>query len=855
MVLTLLAGACSGGDDAVEVDSGEPPTESTEATDEPAPPPSDGAIETPAAATAGLLGSVTADDVAEELDRIRFDGIDPEADLSELELELYAAGAGPIPLVIYADDDGLYTSIGVHPATPGQGGPVELQFVAGDERSEPIAIELTPLPPAPGAFDRAVETVVAELAARAAAAGTDLDALAAAEPDQLDPDLRILKLVAGYVDDGTEHDLESLLVAPDSDLTEDGIALVDAIVGKIDPLALVPGGVSVGPAGFAGGSLRSDGPSSDAAVGRVIGAAVDAARVAPMQASECMAFPLDIGTTDQLAVAMETGRSALRSNGGAVEKLVQDVNALAGKTGSVPGLGNFVGAVQTIYATMDLWFNADAGRYPTFFSAIEADVSVDEFSEDFIEPGSVTSVSLTAGSTGFDAAKEFSQIASAATNAVAGSITGKAKEGVGQLDGLGEASVAAGSKLRDSVSGKIIAELSKEYLQWCADSWTVSDAADSNWVEISPVIGRISVDQIPLQFEPLELGDDFLRVRARGDKFSGASISTNVPVSTKQLQVVATPETVRVKRAGDTVQITAELRYADTTTLFWDPGAGEWDDGTALTTNEPTTRPLKTPTSTDAYPFIVTIESLSETGLRATATDVRVDTVVVELEDLIVEPDPGRVKVREQLPFTATDQDGNPVEVRWTATGGSIDGNGVYTAGDRPGTYEVTATAVDDPSRTTTVTVEVVEAECVEGVWVLRSQEFLDQIVGQMGQGATAAYRSGEYRIELRGDGGYTGYRNQWSFDITITEGTITVTIDSTDPGEWSVDAAQENLTVVDYGSEAVVSFSVNGMELPGTGMQSVGTEGFSGTAPYTCDGDVLVATFTGVTATFDRIG
>jgi hypothetical protein len=41
--------------------------------------------------------------------------------------------------------------------------PVELQFVAGDEHSQMLTIELTPPPPAPGAFGLTVETIVAEL--------------------------------------------------------------------------------------------------------------------------------------------------------------------------------------------------------------------------------------------------------------------------------------------------------------------------------------------------------------------------------------------------------------------------------------------------------------------------------------------------------------------------------------------------------------------------------------------------------------------------------------------------------------------------------------------------------------------
>ena len=857
-VLTVAAvalAACSSGDDDSGIatadepttDAGAPDTEVADVDDVADSPTAGGPIETPDAVADDLVaGAAVAVSTVEEFDRVRFDGIDTTADLSELELFMYAAGVDPVDLILFLDDEGLYTSIGMYPADPGVGGPVELQFVNGDGRSAAIPLELTGVPPAPGAWDTAVDTMVAELAARANAAGTSLDELAATSPEQLDPDMRIIKLVAGYIDDGTENDLESLLVAPGNELDEDEVALVDAIVNKIGPLALVPGGVTVGPTGFAPTPQAPRPYTSPRSY-----------TPAPAQAGECMQFPLNITNSEQLIAAMATGVGAQRTQGGAVDKLVQDVSSLAKTTSKIPVVGQLVGTVETMYATMDLWYNADAGRYPTSLTAITAELSIDEFNEDYTKTGNVTSVSLTAASTGFDASKEFSQIASAAANAAAGAITGKAKEGVGTLSQTGEQAIKAGEKLRDSASGKLIKELGDRYLQWCADTWTVNDAAESNYVKISPVLGLIKVEQIGLIYEPTKLGNDFLKIRARADKFSGQSISVNVPVSTNQLQVVGSPSIVLVRRAGEALPITAELRNADTETLDWDPGKGTWNDGTGQETNGPRTRPLLTPTNKNAYPFPVTIKSTSKTGLRADATDERSATVWVELQGLIVEPDPGSVRVRQPLPFFAFDSDGNAREVTWTATGGEIDANGLYIAGNEPGVYTVTATAVDDPSVVVTVQVTITDAECLLGTWLLRSQEFLDQIGAASGAPGTISYRSGEYRLVIGEDGTYTGYRDQWSFRITTPEGTLAVMIDSVDPGAWS--ATETELTVNDFGSEATVTFGIEVggqiQPLPINVPQTAGTDAFSGTGAYECDGDVMTGSFDGFTAIFDRIG
>ncbi|MAT06252.1 MAG: hypothetical protein CL424_14535 [Acidimicrobiaceae bacterium] len=156
--------------------------------------------------------------------------------------------------------------------------------------------------------------------------------------------------------------------------------------------------------------------------------------------------------------------------------------------------------------------------------------------------------------------------------------------------------------------------------------------------------------------------------------------------------------------------------------------------------------------------------------------------------------------------------------------------------------------------------VEPVKLTCLTGIWRLRSQEFLDEIIRVAGQGQdiTMTHRSGEYRVTLRDDGTYTGRRDQWQFASGTAQGTIVTTIDSTDPGSWS--SSGDQLTISDPGSPATVriQLEVGGQlqDLPlGMGSQTVGSDAISGTGTFTCEENVLTTTYDGITATFDFVG
>jgi hypothetical protein len=858
IVMALAATGCAAGDGDQSVADDSAVVSTTESTidDERA----SGPVDVPEAVGDGLVSSIAlvSPDV-EELDWVRFSGADPEADLSALELFGYSGTPEPVQFPLYLDDEGLYTTIGLHPVTPGNGGLIELQFVEGDERGPGMPIELVGLPAAPGAWDRAVELMTAELEARAVAGGSSLDQLQAADFADLDAELVIVKLVAGFVDDGSDEDLESLPTRAGFELDDDMAALLDAVIAKIDPLSIIPGERLTGPVGFAG---RPTAPSL--AVGRP----VTTGRAVPAQAGGCMQYPLDISSGAELSAALETGIGAKRVPGGPLDKLTKDVASLAGTAGNtqdaatvgsgigdLPGISNLIGAVDTMYSTADLWQAADAGRYPTMLTSLSAEASITEFNEDFTQDGAISNITVVAASTGFDGAEALSKISTSAVNAILGSLTGAI--GSGTASRFETRVTKSAEKARDSVHGKAIKDALAGNATWCPQTWSVPLKSPA-YYDMRSLRNLISVDEGSATYRPLAVGDDFVQITAQRDQFSGQSAFTDVAVSTKQIQVLTLPSQVTVKDPGEIVMITTDLFYADTTTLFWDSGPGEWNDGRLQPTNEPETRPLKTPTATSAYPFTVKIASMSTTGLRATATDERSDTVEIKLQELFVTPDPGRVAVERQLSFEARDRDGKPVAVRWEATGGSIDSNGVYTAGKTPGRYTVTATGIDNPDLTATVTVTVVELDCLVGSWTLRSEDFLDQLAALSGEGASFSYRSGEYRLEFRDDGSYTGRRDAWSFGATSPEGTLVVEISSTDPGTWSADRTTVDV-IESGGGEATVSLAIEiGGELrqlPIAGTQTVGTDAFAGSGPYTCNSTTFEATFQGVTSTWDRTG
>ncbi|MCL1893771.1 MAG: InlB B-repeat-containing protein [Holophagaceae bacterium] len=108
--------------------------------------------------------------------------------------------------------------------------------------------------------------------------------------------------------------------------------------------------------------------------------------------------------------------------------------------------------------------------------------------------------------------------------------------------------------------------------------------------------------------------------------------------------------------------------------------------------------------------YTITATSTEDPSKYGTATVNVAIGIVVEIE-----PKHWAMAEGSSHPFTThvTGGHGN-VRVTWSATRGTITSAGVYTAPMTPGTYTITATSVEDPTKTDTATVEVFEGIVVD---------------------------------------------------------------------------------------------------------------------------------------------
>ncbi|MCZ7532787.1 MAG: hypothetical protein M5U23_05195 [Acidimicrobiia bacterium] len=797
----------------------------------------------------------------EELDVVRFLGLDVDGDLSDLELHLIADGMDPIETVLFADDVSVFAIAPFHPVTPGSGGPLRIQLSAGAGELREFDVVLAGIPAAPGAWDEAIATMLSEFESRADQLGTSLSQLSDSEMSDLGDDAAVLKFLTGFIDDGTDGDIGSLPTRPGEELSAEQVALLDALVAKLGLGRMNLPPLDIDPAT----AMQANAGTST----RELASRATAIRAGFAQARNCRVKVIDINNGDDLKRELAKGiaaQNALKdgffsdssdyivSNSLVITGVAAGAFAATGvgapAAGVVAGVSTAAGAM---YATQRLALLADASNHPTRFTSLDVAVDSPEMNEDFTKDGQVTKVDVVAASMGFNGADALAGLGAAVADGALGLgvgklVAGRSAEVLGGTMGMSE-------PLRQTAQGKALSAAGSGLLEFCGQQWTVS-INDKKYVRAWTVDGNIAVDESTFSYRPLRVGTDTLWIETLPSAFPGASAISSAAIETVRLEVLGEPLVIKVEKAGDIVDIEAILQGADTLTLAWEAEQGEWKDGmTNVTDSRETSRRLQTPSNRDLYPFKVTMTSLSTTGLRSEATDDRFAEVIVKIRDLIVTPDPGGVLVRKTLQFTAKDNEGRPLDVKWTATGGQIDDSGLYTAGDVPGQYTVTATAKNDEQMTDTVTVTVID-KCLIGTWRLRSQDFFDQIAGPQGTGIMK-YRSGEHFVTIREDGTFLGSRVAWSFEAVGEGGKVIGTIDAENPGTWMATDTELFLVESPGATENVEMFiEVNGnlVSIPGLDSQfSFTSEGYAGQAAYTCDADVMTSTSNGVTSVLDR--
>lgn len=201
---------------------------------------------------------------------------------------------------------------------------------------------------------------------------------------------------------------------------------------------------------------------------------------------------------------------------------------------------------------------------------------------------------------------------------------------------------------------------------------------------------------------------------------------------------------------------------------------------------------------------------------------------------------------------------------------GAESGSGGGAAPEDSAAPDVTDPPATEPATTDPAVTEPPEtvppsaSGCLVGVWELRSQEFLDEIVTTFADGVAIDWQhvGGEYLVTMNGDGTYLGERKEWQFRIATPEGALVTTITSADPGTYEVEESIIHFN--DLASEATVKLQieVDGVlqDIPVVpDSQTVDTDSLSGSGEFTCEGDVLTTALIdeeypdGIKATFDR--
>lgn len=858
----------------------------------------EGPGESPEAVDADLAGLTLSATTADPFDTVSVGGLGGGLEIGEVELFVRGAPLGldtDIPVPVFADLDDptdAVLSVPFHPGDPLGGGTVEVVFARDGAEGSPIELRITGLSPAPGAWNDFLDGFAEAIAREAEAFGTTAAELAATDFDDVPAELLPLKLAQSYLDDGTESSLAGIY---DSERLDDGDrALLDAMSAAMnlgDSLMPVEDdgreddGLQDAPSDGAPGDdemIDEESSASDTNAGELVEGESNASglddadtnagepigfrgprrqrmdAILPTEAARaCRPAGVTVDGPADLAAKLRRAQDWNIAPGGPVEKIFRDISTATTVGSFIPGIGWVIGAGGASFAALEAFHNGMAGLNPSKITSLDATIAIEEFREDFVIDGSWSGVKVIAESTGWDADAEVARVIFGA----AGSAW-SAASGLGALGGFASdlGSFLGGNKGIDHIRNS-----TDRYLSFCPEQWEV-DVTGQPWSRASVVLDRFGVDDGRRAYWPLDLGmelpvEDILRIELDLRQFRNQMVSKDFPIRVNPIRVTPVETVIEVDAPMDVVPVRVQVRDAHDIDLEWNPGAGTWQgEAPQLVQADPAVWEYRHIAAIDeeAFPYVISARSTSSTGLRANGDPPRVATMTVRLRELIISPNPASTLTGGQVQFTVRDRNGNEVDVDWSATGGVIDANGLFTAGDEEGTFTVTAVVRDNPQRRSTATVEVADAECVVGTWRLQTQPFLDQIMALIPMDMQAVDLGGDYMLEFRADGTFEGRREAWTFGVTTPQGVARTRIDSVERGTWGVSGGNQlfiDETSSEVSVEATVEAAGQVMRLPSGPVDDAGIS--SGRGPYTCDADTLTISTTQegrtITATLSR--
>lgn len=522
----------------------------------------------------------------------------------------------------------------LHPDDPMVGGAVTIEVTNGTNvTSNQVALDIGPLPAAPGAFAAAVDDLQLLLDGWLAQAGTDRATLRSTPIEMLPVDRLQLLFVHNMLD--RPDNPNSLRAFADGDIPllageELDRNLLDALVGASavrDQLAAKLAFVDTLtapelPQGEPAGTLRAR------ALGRAGGCfAGPSFGIGPDNCPELSAV---MSYQGQLAFEAASAAQNVEST---VQGIVFPILGFTGAAAYATGVGAVLWATGTIES-------ASIGLYPSVFlnDATTFDADPLQFPEDFTEDGLWSGFRVTAASEGW----VFDQ---AILEAIL-QLIGAAGAGPGEI--VGELPPGAGiQQIRDVVKGFVLSEATNqavgtlagdgETLSYCPQTWAGIDCTGEPYS-----IGRstnnaiIDVTSADRSFRPTEIGGANLIVETGPGQFGFAATGHAEAISCEEIQVFIDPTSVTIG-TDQTVNFSVRVENAIDPSVEWTCTYSEFapDGGEAA---------LNTPSDPWSIPIEVRARSTASTGLRARpAAPVRQDNAFVTYGDslIAVQVDPG----------------------------------------------------------------------------------------------------------------------------------------------------------------------------------------------------------------------
>ena len=159
----------------------------------------------------------------------------------------------------------------------------------------------------------------------------------------------------------------------------------------------------------------------------------------------------------------------------------------------------------------------------------------------------------------------------------------------------------------------------------------------------------------------------------------------------KPITITISPSTITVSIA-DTEQFTATVSGSTNTAVTWSATGGTIDNNGLFTAGN------------TVGVFEVKAVSVADPSKSATA---EVTVTKVAGVSVSISPKTANVKTGAKQQFTATVAGASNTAVTWSASGGTIDNNGLFTAGNVVGTFEVKAVSVADSTKFDIATVKI----------------------------------------------------------------------------------------------------------------------------------------------------